>query len=265
MKRIGFLGFGEASSNIAVGLLTEHQVKFYAYDVDAKRANEVINSLNLESNVQLASSLREALQFADIFFVAIPGRLDEELFDEILACAPQDKVFLDLCTARPSIKAAIEARVRKTGCIYLDIAVMGSVPALKHKVPMYASGHDVSIVQEMADMYHLDISVVGDKAGDASLIKICRSIYMKGLAALSIEVTEVSEFYGVKDKVYESLAKSLDNDTFKNYTPRLIRGTFKHRDRRLGELKECLEIIKATSVCGEMTKGAIQLYNNLIV
>jgi 3-hydroxyisobutyrate dehydrogenase-like beta-hydroxyacid dehydrogenase len=264
MKRIGFLGFGEASSNIAVGLLTEHQVKFYAYDVDAKRANEVINSLNIESNVQLASSLREALQFADMFFVAIPGKYDEELFDEILACAPQDKVFLDLCTARPSIKAAIEARMRNTGCSYLDIAVMGSVPALKHKVPMYASGHDVSIVQEMADMYHLDISVVGDKAGDASLIKICRSIYMKGLAALSIEVTEVCEFYGVKDKVYESLAKSLDTDSFRTYTPRLINGTKKHIKRRMQEVKECLEIIEEAGLNSDMTKGTLGLYERML-
>ena len=263
MKKIGFLGFGEASSNIAVGLLTEHQVKFYAYDVDAKRANEVINSLKLESKVQLVSNLREALQFADIFFVAIPGKYDEGLFDEILACAPLDKVFLDLCTARPSIKASIEARMRKTGCIYLDIAVMGSVPALKHKVPMYASGHDVSIVPEMADMFNLNISVVGDKAGDASLIKICRSIYMKGLAALSIEVTKVCDYYGVKEKVYESLSNSLDNDFFNNYTPRLINGTIKHHDRRLEEIKECMEIIKNANMPGHMTMGTISLYEDL--
>lgn len=173
-------------------------------------------------------------------------------------------MFIDLCTAKPEDKHEISKIVEDTGNYYVDVAVMGSVPTLKHKVPMYISGSGCKLMCDILSPFGMDITCVGEKAGSASIIKLCRSIYMKGLAALSIELEEVCNHYGVKDEVYASLAKSMDNDNFMTYTPRLIKGTKLHCVRRLNEVKECLDLISATQTEGYMTEATRKLYETLI-
>lgn len=261
--KIGFIGFGEASSNIAIGMLSEKKESFVVYDADYKRAESLIIALGLQGRINLVETLRDALAMADVLFVAVPGKYDEVLFQDILSESTKEQLFIDLCTAPPDIKRKIEMKLTTNGSMYVDVAVMGSVPTLKHRVPMYISGSGAERMKDELTEYRFDMTIVGEKAGEASVIKLCRSIYMKGIAALSIEMTNVCEYYGVKDKVYESLANSLDGDCFTNYTPRLINGTIKHRERRLQEVRECLEIIKKAGIKGEMTQGTIELYENL--
>lgn len=141
---------------------------------------------------------------------------------------------------------------------------MGSVPLLKHKVPMYVSGTGCELMVDALSSFDMDITIVGERAGCASIIKLCRSIYMKGIAALSIELEKVCEHYGVKDEVYASLAKSMDNDAFMIYTPRLIKGTIKHCTRRLNEVKECIELIESAEIEGYMTKATAKLYEEIL-
>ena len=105
--------------------------------------------------------------------------------------------------------------------------------------------------------------IVGEKAGDAMIVKLCRSIYMKGLAALTIEMTKVCEAYGVKEQVWASLAKSMDHDQFMIYTPRLIDGTIRNLERRINEVCECIDLIKSIEETGVMTEATLKLYKSL--
>lgn len=261
---IGFIGFGEVSSNMVLGMLAEKDTDFVVYDTDVIRTRKQTDALDINGKVRIVETLSELLEFSDTIIVAIPGAYDKELFDEIKAERPKDILFIDLCTAPPFSKRQIESDIQHIGCQYVDTAIMGSVPVLKHKVPMYISGSGAEKMQQVLSIYKPNITVVGKKAGDASLVKLCRSIYMKGLAAISIEMTLVSRYYGVEEQVYKSLSDSLDNDTFSNYTPRLINGTFKHCERRLQEMKECLDIVQAAGETGEMTQATIDLYQKIL-
>ena len=48
--------------------------------------------------------------------------------------------------------------------------------------------------------YHMDITLAGEKAGSASAIKLVRSIFMKGIASLMIEMLEGAHAYGVAER-----------------------------------------------------------------
>lgn len=262
--KIGFIGFGEASSNIADGFLSaDSKVEIVAYDVDKERAHSYIKSLACPNRIELLLSLKELLDSTNIVFTAVPGQYDFSLYNDIVSSAIVDKLFIDLSTAKPDVKKEISVIIENKKAKYVDVAVLGSVPVKKHLVPMMLSGSGAIQMMELFNSFSMDMQMISEEAGKASLVKLCRSIYMKGLAALSIEMTEVADAYGVKDLVYDSLAKSMDNDEFKVYTPRLINGTKKHLVRRTAEVEECLEIINKTGGDGFMTRATLDTYNKL--
>lgn len=264
--KIGFIGFGEASSNIADGLLQQDvSLCVVAFDVNSSKVAEYIKTLACPSRVCIAQSLDNVLCASDVLMVAVPGNIDYNLFEDICRFDVKGKLFIDFCTAKPDDKLSISKIVDEVGAFYVDVAVLGSVPTLKHKVPMMLSGSGALLMKEIFSPYMLDAEIVGDVAGKASLVKLCRSIYMKGLAALSIEMTNVAEAYGVKDLVYASLAKSMDNDEFKNYTLRLISGTQKHLERRTHEVEDCLQLINNSNkqLHSYMTEATLHVYKSI--
>lgn len=261
--KIGFIGFGEASYYFISGMLNECQSKIMVYDVDRSKAEEQWKKLEKKKYVSITESIRELLEKTEIVFVAVPGETDEKVFSSIIDLRIENKLFVDLCTALPDVKSRIENKLFDIQCKYVDVAVMGSVPKLKQKVPMMVSGNGSEEFSRIVDRYAMDVDILGEKAGEASVIKFCRSIYMKGLAALLIETKNVSEAYGVCDKVFRSLEKSMDNDSFSDYSRRLIDGTMRHCKRRTKEMENCLKIIDRVKINGYMAEGTIRLYEEL--
>lgn len=262
--KIGFIGFGEASYYLITGMLNEYPSDIMVYDMDLSKAKEQLNKLEKQRYVSIVESLPKLLEKTEVVFVAVPGEADEEVFSSIIALGTEGQLFVDLCTTLPDVKARIENNLSRIQGKYVDVAVMGSVPRQKQRVPMMISGNGTKGFIKIADRYSMDIHIVSEKAGDASVIKLCRSIYMKGLAALLIETKSVSEAYGVSDIVFRSLEESMDADTFSDYSKRLIEGTMKHCERRNEEMKSCLKVIDKAGLNGHMTEGTIRLYEELI-
>lgn len=60
----------------------------------------------------------------------------------------------------------------------------------------------------------MDIAWVGEVPGQASAIKMCRSIFMKGLVALLLETLTATHRYRVDQTVLASIAASMEKQPF---------------------------------------------------
>ena len=262
--KLGFIGFGEASANIVKGLVSEMMTEIIIFDADVLKARSQLKQIENNSEISVASAIKDVVLDSDIIFSVVPGRVDKDVFELILKNNIKNKLFVDMCTVLPEVKKDISVAVENAGNKYVDVAVMGSVPKLLHKVPMLVSGSGASDFLDAMKEYNMNISIIGDNSGDASIIKLCRSIYMKGLAALLIELDEVSSAYGVKNEVFESIANSMDSDDFISYTNRLIHSTKRHCIRRMEEIEDCIIMIRNKNLLGAMTEGTKKVYDTLI-
>lgn len=258
---IGFIGFGEASSCIAKGLLEHNGIDIFAYDVNYERA---LQNAGFLDGVKVVKTVTELLQYSSNIIVAVPGKVDCTAFEEVYASAVEDYLFMDLSTALPEDKAKISKCLEVLKAKYVDVAVMGSVPKLLHRTPMLISGSGcVDMMSLFKDLY-MDISICGDDAGKASTVKLCRSVFMKGLPALLIETKRVCQKYDVEEVVFESIYKNLEGQSFEMFAQRLIDGANLHCVRQRDELEECLEIEKQAGAITCMTEAAIDVFDTLI-
>lgn len=258
---IGFIGFGEASYCIAKGLLEYKETEIIAYDANCSVAER---NAALLGGVRVVDSSMELLKATPYIIVAVPGKVDCLVFEKIYTNEANGHLFMDLSTALPESKASIAGKLETVNAKYVDVAVMGSVPKLLHRTPMLVSGSGSSDMIELFKAYSMDISVCGEMAGKASTIKLCRSVFMKGLPALLIETKRVCEKYGVEEEVFESIYKNLEDQHFSIFADRLVKGAYTHCVRQRDELEECLEIEKQVGVGTHMTEGAVEVFATLI-
>ena len=253
--KIGFIGFGEASSKICYGLSKEKTDSiFYAYDV-ATLHND---------NVSVCNSIGDVIKNSESIFVAVPGTSDKNVFSEILKSNIEDKLIIDICTTKPIIKESIEKEVINRKGKYVDVAVLGPVSKLLHKTPMLVSGSGSKDMKSKFSKYNMNISIKEGSAGMASTIKLCRSIFMKGLSALAIETIEACEKYGVKDDVFNSIYENVEEHSFEVLLDTVVKGAYVHTKRQFDEICYCIELENEISVIPNMSFSTKNIFESLL-
>lgn len=256
--KIGFIGYGEAAYNISLGLGREGIAGIRA--TDAMMNHEVmgkqVHSRAQEAGVTLAASGKEIAQWADVIFAAVPSSFTMDVCQEIKDSLRPGQLYVDVSASTPATKEAIWEAVKSTGVLFVDAAMLGSLPKDKHQVPITASGNGAAKFQEVMQPWGMKITLAGEKAGSASAIKLVRSIYMKGIASLMIEMLQAADAYGVSDEVVASIGKSLDNIPFTSHLDRLVTGSALHCVRRAAELKGSIAMLSEAELAPEMTVAA---------
>ena len=81
-------------------------------------------------------------------------------------------------------RVAHEESVEAAGIHYVDIAAMGGFSTYGYRAPFVLSGPAAERAAAWMRPLGFDVSVMSDRAGDSSSVKIIRSIMVKGLEAL---------------------------------------------------------------------------------
>ncbi|MBU8598829.1 3-hydroxyisobutyrate dehydrogenase [Niallia circulans] len=257
--KVGFLGFGEAAYELSNGLRKEGLKHIKAYDVmiSHKTAGALIKKRAEEADVQLVASVRELITDMDVLFVAVPASKALEVSLNIRSeLKGESFLYVDVSASNPSIKQEIEKKLEKVNIPFVDAAMLGPLPVYKHKVPISASGNGIQEFIDKMTPYHMNISAVGSKAGDASAIKLIRSIFMKGIVGLYLETLQASETYNVSQEVLSSLAETMDSHNFMDTLNRLVTSSAIHAERRAYELQNSVDMLKEVGINSDLTKAA---------
>jgi len=263
--KIGFIGYGEAAYNISFGLNKEELKGIRATDamMNDSVMGEQVHARAEAAGVTLVSSNKEIAQWADLIFAAVPSSFTMDVCKDIKSVLRPGQLYVDVSASTPSIKQAIWEQVKNTGVLFTDAAMLGSLPKDQHRVPITASGNGAEEFKKLMTPYGMKITLAGEKAGAASAIKLVRSIYMKGIAGLMIEMLQAADAYGVSEEVIASISKSMDGIPFTSHLDRLVTGSTLHCTRRAAELKGSIAMLGEANLSSDMTKATKQRLQDL--
>ncbi len=186
---LAFIGFGEAAHAIASGLRATSQLTITAYDLKLQHTETAPAVLARASaaGVTACAEPAEALANAQVVFCLVTA---DQALHAATACAPHlapNTLWLDGNSCAPQTKQKAAQMIESAGGRYVDVAVMAPVYPKRHEVPLLLAGAD----SEQASLYLTALgmkpTISGDKVGDASSIKMLRSVMIKGLEALTSE------------------------------------------------------------------------------
>jgi len=138
---------------------------------------------------------------------------------------------------------------------FVDVAMMGAVPLSAHKVEILASGREAEAFRATMEPYGMHIAVVGERPGAATAMKLIRSVFMKGLAAVIIEALEAAHRHGVLQETARGMAGYMDQHPFRDHIRRFVCGTAVHAERRVFEMGEVLAFLGELGSADTMTRA----------
>lgn len=214
--RIGFIGFGGAGYGLAKGLSQAGVSELFFFDPrwETPPHNKIIMKHGEEVGAHLTGSIHELICSSEIIISCVTGTAALAVAEEAVASLRSDHLFVDVNTASPETMLAVGNVVNGAGVLFADVAMMGAVPAFLHRVPCLASGDGAAKFKTVMQPFGMEIVCVGDTAGQASAIKMFRSIFMKGFLALLLEMLTAAHRYQVDEIVLESLVKTMEKSGF---------------------------------------------------
>lgn len=257
MFKIGFIGFGEASFNIAAGLAGEGIIHIHAYDKfwNIEPQSKIVTQRAKDAGVNLVKSISELIEISDIVISSVSANLAVALAEESAIYLKPGQLYVDINSAGPDTKVAANEIVSKTKALFVDVAVMGTVPGNGHKVPMLASGAGAKEFAETMNRYGMNITLLEGPAGKSSASKMFRSIFMKGFVTLLLETVMASHQYGIEDDVLASIEETLTDGPFLPIINGLLTRGVIHSERREHEMDEVLTTLNNLQVDSTMSKA----------
>jgi Domain of unknown function (DUF1932) len=101
----------------------------------------------------------------------------------------------------------------------------------------------------------MDVSVIDGPPRRASLVKLLRSVYMKGRDALILEMLLAARRYGVEGAVLESIRGAGENVTFPELAKRVMTSLALYAGRRADELAASAAVVSAAGIDPLVTNG----------
>ncbi len=239
-RRIAFIGFGEAGGILAKGLAASGRHDVVAYDLllEDRDKSEAMRAKARSLGVDAARSAAAAASGAAVVVSAVTASSSRPVAEDAGSYLRPGQFFLDINSVSPETKRGNARAVERSGADYVEAAVMAAVPPAGLKVPMLLAGRRADELKALLDPAGMNLEIVGSEIGEASAIKMCRSVMIKGLEALAVECFMTARLYGVEDRIVASLDKTFPHMNWERSAGYLLGRVVEHGKRRAAEMRE---------------------------
>ena len=255
--RVALIGYGEVGGIFGAALVKAGVRALTAFDVliaDVPWAAKA-RARAQSDGVELATSTTTAVANADLIISAVTAAATSSAAEQIASACRRGAFVLDVNSASPRTKTACAAVIEGAGGRYVEAAVMSSVPPHGIRVPMLLGGPHAEAVQPMLAKLGF-VATVGSAAyGVVSAIKLCRSVFIKGMEALAIESLLTARRYGVEREVLASLAETFPGLEWDRQATWFWRRVVQHGRRRAEEMREAAVTVDDAGIASRMTSA----------
>jgi 3-hydroxyisobutyrate dehydrogenase-like beta-hydroxyacid dehydrogenase len=247
---IVFVGLGEAGQAFAGQLACAAR----GYD----RKQDAAKRAEFDANhVVWSSSNAEAVADAPLIVSLVTA--DQALLaaEETAHSIAPGALFCDLNSVAPDTKRTAARAIEAAGGLYVDVAVMAPVNPQRLNVSMLVSGPHAEAGSAALSALGFNTRIVGEAIGDASAIKMIRSVMVKGIEALSAECALAAHAAGVEAEVLASLDKSWKEQSWAERFDYNLDRMLVHGLRRAAEMEEVVKTLDALGTGSQMTRGTV--------
>lgn len=266
IRHIALIGFGEVGRIFATEL-GKQPLTLSTYDIlcHDPAIKDELKTRAEQAGASLCLSLADALKNADLVISAVTASSAKQVALEAGKFLRPGQVFMDINSVSPATKKADEQAVLGASAYYLEAAVMAPVPPYGLSVPILLGGATAAKLSPVLNQLGFNTRAVSNEVGVASAIKMCRSVMIKGIEALTVECLRAAQQYNAQDEVLTSLEETFPGLDWTGELPHyLISRVAEHGRRRAAEMREVAQTLSDVGVKPLMTKACVEVQDGLI-
>ncbi len=146
-------------------------------------------------------------------------------------------LFIDMTTAEPEDMQRANRAAQDAGCHFVDVGIMGAVNLQGAKTPLLCAGARADHAAKLFARVGSPIQIVSPHPGDAATLKLLRSIFTKGLEALSVECLMTAERRGLRQQLHHILT-DIDQSPLQTTMESMVCTHIAHASRRKIEVAQ---------------------------
>jgi 3-hydroxyisobutyrate dehydrogenase-like beta-hydroxyacid dehydrogenase len=236
MSRIGIIGFGEVGGIFAKDFAAAgaHVTAFDAAPAAQARAREA---------GMAAPDAPSVARSAEIVFVCVTAGSALDAMRSLAGGLDHAPLVVDVNSVSPATKQSSGQIIERLGERYVEAAVMASVPPKRLRTPILLGGPHAGAFKDGTASFGMDTQVFSPEIGRASSVKMCRSVTIEGLEALTTECMLAARHCGVEQDVLRTMGDTLPHSDRPGLARYVISRALIHRRRRAEEMGEVAETV----------------------
>ncbi len=239
----GIIGFGEAGA--AFALHVNHYLGRPVHVMDpllnTKDPPDHIRSRLEEVPITIMPDIPQLMAQCDVVLSLVTPRVATKVAAQAGA-AWQRGLFIDCNSIAPEEKRVTARYFGEQS--YVDGAILGSISTGVARLPLALAGPRAAQAHALLSAIQLRTSVVSHEVGSASALKMCRSIFMKGIECLLIETTLTAAQFGITEPVLASVEQTIASFGFQSMVNMLITTHAVHCGRRADEMQHVTSMLE---------------------
>jgi len=254
MRRIGLLHPGAMGASVGAAARSNQQTVFWASAGRSASTSARARRANLED----AGTVAALVKASEIVLAVCPPDAAEEVAREVTELGFAG-VYVEGNAISPDRTRTIQRIIEKAGAHYVDGGIIGGPAWTREaRTHMYFSGPRAQEVAACFEGSPLKTTVISERIGAASALKMGYAAYTKGTTALLTAILGMVEKEGVRAELARQWG-----DTFTEQTVRRVCANTAKAWRFVGEMHEIAATFRGAGLPGGFHQAAAEVYERL--
>jgi 3-hydroxyisobutyrate dehydrogenase-like beta-hydroxyacid dehydrogenase len=246
-RNLTFIGFGEVAETLFESAFGQARFAVSVY-IPSGRQFSSATAARLSRCGLTVSTSPDTLSEASYVISAVTPGSAVSVARHASPYLMRGAIYIDMNSVAGQTVAEVAACVEKHGGRCVDAAIMGPVPLLRNHVPIVLSGVAAHELGEVLRPLGLNTSVISDRVGDASSLKMLWSVITKGTIALLAESLIAAHRLGLLEHMRQLLAEEYGRTGSDAMILRMLGSSTGHGSRRVDEMAEAESVLSSIAV-----------------
>lgn len=253
--RWGMIGFGEAGSAFARHISGELGSKVLVTDplLNESSPPEHIRGRLSGLKMKIIPDVPRLVASCDVVISLVTPQVASEVAAQA-AAAWQQGLFIDFNSVSPLEKKRLSSLFREES--YVDGSILGSIAGEGTRARLALAGPQASQAEAHLSALHFHPSVISAEVGAAAVVKMCRSIFMKGVECLFVETLIAASRFDVSESVLSSIEDTFTSYGIQSLANMLVTTHAAHCGRRSHEMQGVVTMLQEMKTPYPMSRAA---------
>jgi len=247
-NRIGFIGFGEVGRAFSQAMRARGAEVHY-YDVAQKDPVDGMTFLPLE----------ELVERCDIILSTAATHVAVAVAKTTAPLLTAQKTYADMNSTSAMVKRQIAQIIARSKADFVEGAILSAVGEAGAKASILVAGERAeAFARRMNELGLVNVKYFSPNVGEASQVKMLRSIFSKGVECLLLEMLTAGRRAGIADYLWNDIVDFMTRHSFQGVAENWIKTHPLACERRYHEMTQVLETLEELDVEPIMTRGTTE-------
>jgi len=258
--KFGFIGFGEVG-RVFSRALREKGGEIFVYDVllDQPRRAPLLQEKIRQAGA-VAGTLPDVASRSDCLVSVVTTEVAKAAAQLCSKHLKPGQVYLDLNSTSPTVKVNIGRIVEDRGAEFVEGAVLGAVGATGANTRILLGGRKGPETAELLSRFGLNADFYSSEIGKASMFKMLRSIFSKGLETLLLELLIAGKRAGIEQDLWDDITDFMEKKPFAAIGGNWIQTHAVAYERRYHEMVQVTETMREIGIEPIMTDATTAFF-----